>query len=153
DRLLPPEVELVHGPGCPVCVTSLEMIDRAQAIASPWPATRPGRWAWPITWGGTSGPEPGCPWSTCPAARSSRTGRLIRNLRVTTNATVNKEPKWRHRGRPLTTGQLRYPRTVRGRRPVHPDLRGERAGQVQGDRHHAGGPQLRPVSAVWRPHA
>src|ERR1700740_2689593 len=34
DRLLPPEVELVHGPGCPVCVTSLEMIDRAHAIAS-----------------------------------------------------------------------------------------------------------------------
>jgi hydrogenase expression/formation protein HypD len=27
-------VELVHGPGCPVCVTSLEMIDRAHAIAS-----------------------------------------------------------------------------------------------------------------------
>ncbi|WP_435011585.1 hydrogenase formation protein HypD [Tundrisphaera lichenicola] len=34
DRLLPPEVELVHGPGCPVCVTSLETIDRAYAIAS-----------------------------------------------------------------------------------------------------------------------
>src|SRR5262249_47589899 len=34
DRLLPPEIELVHGPGCPVCVTSLEMIDRAHAIAS-----------------------------------------------------------------------------------------------------------------------
>jgi hydrogenase expression/formation protein HypD len=34
DRILPPEVELVHGPGCPVCVTSLEMIDRAHAIAS-----------------------------------------------------------------------------------------------------------------------
>src|SRR4029077_1240809 len=34
DRLLPPEVELVHGPGCPVCVTSLETIDRAQAIAA-----------------------------------------------------------------------------------------------------------------------
>src|SRR5262249_45641757 len=51
DRLLPPPltlpsppsegeegrvraVELVHGPGCPVCVTSLEMIDRAHAIAS-----------------------------------------------------------------------------------------------------------------------
>src|SRR5947208_13338998 len=34
DGLLPPEVELVHGPGCPVCVTSLEMIDRAHAIAS-----------------------------------------------------------------------------------------------------------------------
>jgi len=33
DRLLPPEVELVHGPGCPVCVTSLEMIDKAHAIA------------------------------------------------------------------------------------------------------------------------
>jgi hydrogenase expression/formation protein HypD len=34
DSLLPPEIELVHGPGCPVCVTSLEMIDRAHAIAS-----------------------------------------------------------------------------------------------------------------------
>ena len=34
DRLLPENVELVHGPGCPVCVTSLEMIDRAHAIAS-----------------------------------------------------------------------------------------------------------------------
>lgn len=34
DRMLPPNVELVHGPGCPVCVTSLEMIDKAHAIAS-----------------------------------------------------------------------------------------------------------------------
>jgi hydrogenase expression/formation protein HypD len=33
DRMLPPQVELVHGPGCPVCVTPLEMIDRAHAIA------------------------------------------------------------------------------------------------------------------------
>jgi hydrogenase expression/formation protein HypD len=33
DRMLPANVELVHGPGCPVCVTSLEMIDRAHAIA------------------------------------------------------------------------------------------------------------------------
>jgi hydrogenase expression/formation protein HypD len=33
DHLLPSEVELVHGPGCPVCVTSLEMIDKAHAIA------------------------------------------------------------------------------------------------------------------------
>ncbi|MGH8092205.1 MAG: hydrogenase formation protein HypD [Chthoniobacterales bacterium] len=33
DRLLPGEVELVHGPGCPVCVTSLEMIDKALEIA------------------------------------------------------------------------------------------------------------------------
>ena len=33
DSLLPEQVELVHGPGCPVCVTSLEMIDRAHAIA------------------------------------------------------------------------------------------------------------------------
>ena len=33
DYLLPKEVELVHGPGCPVCVTPLEMIDKAQAIA------------------------------------------------------------------------------------------------------------------------
>jgi hydrogenase expression/formation protein HypD len=34
DYLLPPEIELVHGPGCPVCVTPLEMIDKAHAIAS-----------------------------------------------------------------------------------------------------------------------
>jgi hydrogenase expression/formation protein HypD len=34
DHILPPEIELVHGPGCPVCVTSLEMIDRAHAIAA-----------------------------------------------------------------------------------------------------------------------
>jgi hydrogenase expression/formation protein HypD len=33
DRLLPPEVRLIHGPGCPVCVTPLEMIDRALEIA------------------------------------------------------------------------------------------------------------------------
>jgi hydrogenase expression/formation protein HypD len=33
DRMLPEEIELVHGPGCPVCVTPLEMIDRAIAIA------------------------------------------------------------------------------------------------------------------------
>jgi hydrogenase expression/formation protein HypD len=33
DTLLPEAIELVHGPGCPVCVTPLEMIDRAHAIA------------------------------------------------------------------------------------------------------------------------
>ena len=34
DQLLPDEVELIHGPGCPVCVTPLEVIDRALAIAA-----------------------------------------------------------------------------------------------------------------------
>ncbi len=34
DALLPPELTLVHGPGCPVCVTPLAMIDKAVAIAS-----------------------------------------------------------------------------------------------------------------------
>ncbi len=34
DRLLPEGVELVHGPGCPVCVTPLETIDKAHAIAA-----------------------------------------------------------------------------------------------------------------------
>jgi hydrogenase expression/formation protein HypD len=34
DKILPDGLELVHGPGCPVCVTSLEMIDKAHAIAS-----------------------------------------------------------------------------------------------------------------------
>ncbi|MGO9082897.1 MAG: hydrogenase formation protein HypD [Streptosporangiaceae bacterium] len=34
DQLLPPGVEMIHGPGCPVCVTPLETIDRALAIAA-----------------------------------------------------------------------------------------------------------------------
>lgn len=34
DFLLPEGIELVHGPGCPVCVTPLEMIDKAHAIAA-----------------------------------------------------------------------------------------------------------------------
>jgi hydrogenase expression/formation protein HypD len=34
DELLPPQIELVHGPGCPVCVTPLEVVDRAIRIAS-----------------------------------------------------------------------------------------------------------------------
>ena len=34
DQLLPAGLELIHGPGCPVCVTPLEMIDKALAIAS-----------------------------------------------------------------------------------------------------------------------
>ncbi len=34
DQLLPETIELVHGPGCPVCVTPLELIDKALAIAS-----------------------------------------------------------------------------------------------------------------------
>jgi hydrogenase expression/formation protein HypD len=33
DRLIPDDVRLVHGPGCPVCVTPLELIDKALAIA------------------------------------------------------------------------------------------------------------------------
>ena len=31
DQVLPEQIELVHGPGCPVCVTPLETIDRALA--------------------------------------------------------------------------------------------------------------------------
>jgi hydrogenase expression/formation protein HypD len=34
DQILPKELELVHGPGCPVCVTPLDQIDRAHAIAA-----------------------------------------------------------------------------------------------------------------------
>ncbi len=34
DQLLPETIELVHGPGCPVCVTPLELIDKALAIAA-----------------------------------------------------------------------------------------------------------------------
>ncbi len=34
DEMLPPEITLIHGPGCPVCVTPMEMIDRALAIAA-----------------------------------------------------------------------------------------------------------------------
>ena len=34
DQLLPKDVEMIHGPGCPVCVTPLETIDKALAIAA-----------------------------------------------------------------------------------------------------------------------
>jgi hydrogenase expression/formation protein HypD len=34
DELVPKQVEFVHGPGCPVCVTPVELIDKAVAIAS-----------------------------------------------------------------------------------------------------------------------
>jgi hydrogenase expression/formation protein HypD len=34
DELLPKDVTLVHGPGCPVCVTPLELIDKAVEIAA-----------------------------------------------------------------------------------------------------------------------
>ncbi len=34
DRMLPDGIELVHGPGCPVCVTPLEILDAAMAIAA-----------------------------------------------------------------------------------------------------------------------
>jgi hydrogenase expression/formation protein HypD len=34
DGLLPPEITLVHGPGCPVCVTAVELIEKAIEIAS-----------------------------------------------------------------------------------------------------------------------
>jgi hydrogenase expression/formation protein HypD len=34
DQLLPDTIELIHGPGCPVCVTPLETIDKALAIAA-----------------------------------------------------------------------------------------------------------------------
>ncbi|MBK9261035.1 MAG: hydrogenase formation protein HypD [Polyangiaceae bacterium] len=34
DKLLPPSLSLLHGPGCPVCVTPIEVLDRAMAIAS-----------------------------------------------------------------------------------------------------------------------
>ncbi len=33
DELLPKEITLIHGPGCPVCVTSIELIDQAIALA------------------------------------------------------------------------------------------------------------------------
>ena len=33
DELLPAQVSLIHGPGCPVCVTPLELIDKALEIA------------------------------------------------------------------------------------------------------------------------
>jgi hydrogenase expression/formation protein HypD len=34
DQLLPPQINLIHGPGCPVCVTPLELVDKAIALAS-----------------------------------------------------------------------------------------------------------------------
>ena len=41
DELVGEAVEMIHGPGCPVCVTPLEQIDRASALApSDWLGSR-----------------------------------------------------------------------------------------------------------------
>ncbi len=34
DQLLPKQIELIHGPGCPVCVTPVELVDKALQIAA-----------------------------------------------------------------------------------------------------------------------
>ena len=34
DQMIPAGIEMIHGPGCPVCVTPLELIDKALAIAA-----------------------------------------------------------------------------------------------------------------------
>ncbi len=34
DELLPPQITLLHGPGCPVCVTPIELIDKAAALGA-----------------------------------------------------------------------------------------------------------------------
>ncbi|WP_432118548.1 hydrogenase formation protein HypD [Streptomyces sp. bgisy032] len=34
DELLPAGIRMIHGPGCPVCVTPLETLDRAMALAA-----------------------------------------------------------------------------------------------------------------------
>ena len=34
DQLLPDQITLIHGPGCPVCVTPIELIDQSIALAS-----------------------------------------------------------------------------------------------------------------------
>ncbi len=34
DQMIPPAITLIHGPGCPVCVTPLELVDKAIALAA-----------------------------------------------------------------------------------------------------------------------
>ncbi|MEK7765016.1 MAG: hydrogenase formation protein HypD, partial [bacterium] len=34
DAMLPPGITLIHGPGCPVCVTPVEAVERALALAA-----------------------------------------------------------------------------------------------------------------------
>ena len=70
DRLVPDGLRLVHGPGCPVCVTPLEQIDRALAIAA-----RPGVI---FTSFGDMLRVPGS--STRPAPRAGRGGRRAGRL-------------------------------------------------------------------------
>ena len=52
----------------------------------------------------------------------------------------------------VAPGCVRDARSVRGCGAEHADLRGERARQVQGHRHHAGGPLVRSVPALRRAH-
>ncbi len=76
DQLLPPEVTLIHGPGCPVCVTPVELIDAALAeferrgaealihpgdVVAPFAAKRLLAWSKPlyITYGNNDGERRG----------------------------------------------------------------------------------------------
>ncbi|MBN1378799.1 MAG: hydrogenase formation protein HypD [Gammaproteobacteria bacterium] len=34
DQIIPDQIELIHGPGCPVCVTPMEILDQAIALAA-----------------------------------------------------------------------------------------------------------------------
>ena len=69
-------------------------------------------------------------------------GRQDRELPAVPADAVEREP-----ARPV-----RDARPLRGRGAEHADLRGERARELQGHRHHARGAELRPVPAVRRPH-
>ena len=69
-------------------------------------------------------------------------GRQDRELPALPADAVEREPARR----------LRDSRPLRGRGAEHADLRGERPGELQGGRHHASGPLVRPMPAVRRPH-
>ena len=104
---------------------------RPTAASTPWPATRPARWACPTTSAGTGSPRPGCRSSACPAARSTRTTCPRRSSTCSTRSPAQApmipldealRPTWlfgadRARGlrprRLLRAGRVRRPSTAR----------------------------------------
>ena len=78
----------------------------------------------------------------CALAPHGHQGRQDRELPAVSAHAVEREP----------ARCLRHAGPLRGRRAEHADLRGERARELQGHRHHAGGPLVRPVPPVRRAH-
>ena len=110
DQLLPDTIELIHGPGCPVCVTPLETIDRARAIA----ANRASSSARLATCCG------------CPAARRTSSGSKARAAMCVSS--IRRSTRWPCRQSRQTSGLFGHRLRDHGAGQRHGRVSGQAAG-------------------------